>query len=81
MGKSQETLRKLLLAYGRLSLKAQSPISDRRERRGYGGGSPILAFFLRMFHIRQDAPQQAAGFFIERRENLCKKVNALTTPF
>jgi hypothetical protein len=34
-----------------------------------------------MFHIRQDAPQLAAGFFIERRENSCKKVNALTTPF
>jgi hypothetical protein len=42
---------------------------------GLGAVAPIMAFSL------EDAPQLAAGFFIERRENSCKKVNALTTPF
>jgi hypothetical protein len=67
MGKSQDTRRKLTLAYRRVSPLANSPRSDRRERRGLGAAAPIMACFLRMCHIRQDAPQLAAGFFTRLR--------------
>ena len=57
--KARKSRRKLTLAYRRLSQWAQSPLSDRRERRVLGAAVPIMACFLRMFHIRQDPLQQA----------------------
>jgi len=56
-GKKPRTRCKLTLAYRRLSLLAQSPLSDRKERHSYGGDSPYFGFFLGR------TPQLAAGFF------------------
>jgi hypothetical protein len=62
MGKSQDTRRKLTLAYRRLNPLAQSPQSDRRERRDYGGSSLHYS----LFPVDNNCPRKnpaEAGFF------------------
>ena len=63
MGKSQETPPQADACLQ--EIEPSGSISPKRPKgaAGFGSGSPIMACFLRMFHIRQDAPQLAAGFF------------------
>ena len=63
MGKSQEIPPQADTCLQEIEPEGSISPRDQRERWVLGTTAPIMACFPRMFHIRQDAPQHAAGFF------------------